>query len=219
MQARARRVLSIPRWALVACAAIEVACEGGSGGAPPAPSGVPGQAVTDLAPWSSQSVALAPLAADSAALREIQARVPAALPPTSASGTLIGSTAPSASASASAAAARPPELGSQIALEANLKPSNATSERDLRATFLFDLVDQCRDPGGKILPAESVLVEFRVDPKGYIERNSVRVTARAKEHEAAARCMARVIRTAEARFSPTRLDEPTDVHARVPSVD
>lgn len=217
MQARARRVLPIPRWALVACAAVEVACEGG-GGAPPAPSGVPGQAVTDLAPFSSQSVALAPLAADSAALREIQARVPAALPPTSPSGTLIGAAAPSASTSASATA-RPLELGSQIALEANLKPSNATSERDLRATFLFDLVDQCRDSGGKILPAESVLVEFRVDPKGYIERNSVRVTARAKEHEAAARCMARVIRTAEARFSPTRLDEPTDVHARVPSVD
>lgn len=217
MQARARRVPSSIRSALVAFAAVGIACSDG-GGAPAPPSGIPGQAVTDLAPFSSQSVALPPLAADSAALSEIQARVPAALPATSAGGTLIGATAPSASASASAAAPlREPD--SQIALEANLKPSNATSERDLRATFLFDLVDQCRDPGGKILPAESVLVEFRVDPKGYIERNSVRVTARAKEHEAAARCMARVIRTAEARFSPTRLDEPTDVHARVPSVD
>jgi hypothetical protein len=142
--------------------------------------------------------------------------VPSALGPTGADGTLIGtrSEAPSSSASA----AKPLDV-SLVEMQPNLKASNHGTERDLRATLYFDLVEQCRDEDGQVLPAEAVELEFRVDPRGVIDRSSVRASAARPEHEAAARCMVRVVRTADARFAPPRLDEPTRVRAVVPSID
>lgn len=104
-------------------------------------------------------------------------------------------------------------------MRADLKISNVGIEKDLRATLYYALVDQCRDEDGEILPADAVEIEFRVDATGTLDRSSVRATAAHPEHDAAARCMVRVIRTADARFSAVRLDEPTLVTAKVPSVD
>jgi len=144
------------------------------------------------------------------------AHVPTALPPTSPSGSLVGTLA---SGSAGAASASSVSGVSIVQMQADMKASNAGSERDLRASLYFDLVDQCRDEDGGILPPEAIEIEFRVDARGTIDRSSVRATALSPEHENAARCMVRVIRTADARFAPARLDEPTRVKARVPSVD
>jgi hypothetical protein len=151
------------------------------------------------------------------ALREILEEVPAPLPPTSASGTRVGT-----DTGLPAASARPDEGEDDsilLNLRTKLEPSNAGTERDLRATLYFDLVDRCRDDGGARLPAESVLVSFRVDARGQIERGSVTTTPLDPKFAKAAECMLRVVRTSDAHFTPARLGQPIAVRAKVPSVD
>lgn len=172
-----------------------------------------------LSPDASARASATALALDPGAVKEVVARVPSQLPPTSASGSLVGreaSASPSASAVLPAASTGDQSL---IDLRPDLKASNAGSEKDLRASLYFDLVDQCRDASGKHLPAEAVEIEFRIDPRGRIDRTSVTAKAARREHAAAAECMMRVVRTADARFSTPRLDEPTRIRAKVPSVD
>lgn len=106
-----------------------------------------------------------------------------------------------------------------VSMQPDLKTSNAGGERDLRATLYFDLVNQCRDEDGEILPANAIEIEFRVDPRGLIDRSSVRARALEPQYESAALCMVRVIRTGSANFGAPRLDEPTRVKSLVPSVD
>ena len=157
------------------------------------------------------------LALEPGALAEILAKVPAPLPPTSEGGTLVGATR--GAESAASAAPAPTAEQSLVDMQPDLKASNAGSEKDLRATLYFDLVDQCRDKNGKHLPAESIEIDFRIDPRGRIDRTSVKAKPLTPELASAAECMVRVIRTADARFAPPRLDEPTRIRARVPSVD
>jgi hypothetical protein len=106
-----------------------------------------------------------------------------------------------------------------VSLEPGRKRSSFAVERDLRSTLQFDLIDQCRAPGGDILPPESIEIDFRVDSLGRIERTSVRAVAKLPAHEPAARCMARVIRASDARFSSSLGESSSVIHALVPSED
>lgn len=127
----------------------------------------------------------------------------------SSGGTIASTPAPSA-----------PEVD-VMELGPGLKPSMAGTERDLRATLYYELVQQCRDEDGELLPPEAVELEFRVDPRGTIDRSSVKASAARVEHEAAARCMVRVVRSQNGRFGPLRVEQatPMRVRAKVPSVD
>ena len=186
--------------------------------APPSPAAtVSYEIVTNLVPVSSVEVNQAALPVDPRAKDEILAAAPAPLPPTSPSGTLIA-TKPEASAFASSTASAAVSL-SRVKLEPPRRTSSTSAERDLRSTLHFELVEQCRGPSGGILPPETVQIEFRVDSLGRIDRTSVVATARSPEYEPAARCMARVIRAADARFSSSRNREATLVHALVPTTD
>lgn len=153
---------------------------------------------------------------DHRALAQVLANIPT--PPSPGDKTVSAIASGSATTSAAADRTKPNGV-SLVQMQPDLKASNAGTEKDLRATLYFDLVDQCRDEDGQILPAEAVEIEFRVDPSGAIDRSSVRASSERPEYEPAARCMVRVIRTADARFAPVRLDEPTRVWAFVPSVD
>jgi hypothetical protein len=179
----------------------------------------PPEVVTNLVPFGSAVVNSTALPLDPKAKEEFLARVPAALSGTSPTGTLVGtkvvsSAYPSASAAASASAG-----SSRIVVEPARRMSSFVTERDLRSTLHFDLVEQCRAPGGAILPPDSVEIDFRVDNLGRIDRTSVRTKALKPEHDNAARCMARVIRAADAKFSVSRSQEATHVEARVPLSD
>ncbi|NUP04780.1 MAG: hypothetical protein HOW73_01835 [Polyangiaceae bacterium] len=151
---------------------------------------------------------------DPAALTVVLTRAPGRA--SSQTVSLIG--APAEAGSAAAEAPKKPEVA-VMQLQPDLKASNAGTERDLRRALYFPLVSQCRDEDGQVLPPESVELDFRVDGRGMIDRSSVRARAERPEHEAAARCMVRLVRTTDARFGPVRLDEPIEVHALVPSVD
>jgi hypothetical protein len=168
-------------------------------------------------PVSASAQPSSSLPVDARARAEIVSHALSALPATSASGTIIGT-------DTGREGHEPPvpeesETASLVALLPTFKPSNAGLERDLRGTLYFDLVDACRGPGGAPLPPEAVLVVFRVDPKGQIDRASVQATALDRAHAEAARCMVRVVRSSEARFTPPRTDKPIEIHAKVPSVD
>ncbi len=197
-------------------------CDDAASPTPLAPTVIPGQVTSVLlgtassAHASSSALALVPKALD-----ETLARVPAELPPTSPSGSLVGTEASAAASASSASSVAPPEPSalSHVELRQDLKASSAGSERDLRAALYFQLVDRCRQRAGTHLPPEAVEIEFRVDPRGRIDRTSVLAKPSKPEFAGAAECMARVVRTADARFAPPRLDEPTKVRARVPSVD
>ncbi len=192
-----------------------LACSGP--GEPAQPSAAPaGQLVSALPGRTGSGASREGIIADAAALREIIAHVPAPPPPTSASGTLVGS---DTGIAGSEAPATETQEEAYARLHPPWGPSNGGSERDLRATLYWDLVTQCRDASGAELPPESVAVEFRVDPKGRIIRSTVQATAAAPAHEPAARCMARVLLTSEVRLTPPRIEKPIDVKARVPSVD
>jgi len=189
------------------------------GSAEPVGSGVPGvpmsalvRANTEVAPTASS------LTVEPGALREILKEVPAPLPPTSASGTRVG-TETGIPAGSGAPIADPSDDSILLNLRTNLEPSNAGTERDLRATLYFDLVDLCRDGAGARLPAEAVLVSFRVDAHGQIERGSVTTAPLDPKFAKAAECMLRVVRTSDAHFTPARIGQPIAVHAKVPSVD
>jgi len=211
---------AIAKVVLVQLTLLGAACgEGGQSQSSASASGVPGVIGTALTPYASgaASATASALALDPRALKDVLARVPAPLARTSSGGTLIG-TDPSATPLASAAASATAEQ-SFIDLRPDLKASNAGSEKDMRASLYFDLVDQCRDKAGKHLPPEAIEIEFRIDPRGRIDRTSVKAKASQPEHAAAADCMVRVVRTADARFATQRLDEPTRIRARVPSVD
>lgn len=192
-------------------------------GGEPAPvattSARPLEVVTNLVPFGSAVMNSTALPIDPKAKEEFLSRVPAALPSTGATGTIVGTkVVPSAYPSASAA----PSAGggsSRVVVEPARRMSSFVTERDLRSTLHFDLVEQCRAPGGAILPPDSVEIDFRVDNLGRIDRTSVRTKALKPEFENAARCMARVIRAADAKFSVSRSQEATHVEARVPLSD
>lgn len=182
----------------------------GCGGFDAAPS------ATSSAPRATQ--APAPPSGDPAVLREVVARLPSALPPTSPTGTLVGrdtglpgTAQPLPIVAASGALA-------DVALEAPTKLSSASTERALRASLYAELVLRCRAPDGAVLPPDAVTLEFRVRPDGQIDRGSATSTAALPEHADAARCMLRVLKTSDARVPASR-GQTSLVRATVPSVD
>jgi hypothetical protein len=214
---------------LLACAAIAcgiAACAadspaGSAGSSAPRPSGTAFEVVTNLVPFASTRVNSTSLPVDPRAKSHLLARVPAALSATSPTGTLVGQEVASALPVASSEPA-PPRASSRVAIDPVRKRSSLAVERDLRSTLHFDLTDQCRGPGGDILPPESIKIEFRVDNLGRIDRTSVRTKIAKKEDlafEPAARCMARVIRASDAKFSSSLGDSTSAIQALVPSVD
>lgn len=199
-----RRIL-IPCLAAVAgCADAPSAAE-----APPPPGVV--ASVLGVGQASAQAPTVG---VDARALAEIVAAVPLPPPPTSASGTLVGS-----DTGITGADEPEPSDDGFVSLLPSWSASNAGSERDLRGTVYFDLVKQCRADDGSQLPPEAVEIELVVDPKGHIDRSSVKARALEPQHERAAACMARALRNSEARMTPPRLEKPVLVRARVPSVD
>lgn len=172
-------------------------------------------ALASAAPVPSVAAA-ATASLDPKALAEIVGNVPAALPATSASGTLVGT---DTGITGSEKPEQETDDAGLVSLLPNWAASNAGSERDLRGTLYFDLVNRCRDEHGAHLPPEAVELELRIDLKGHIDRSSVKARAMKPEHEKAAACMARVARTSEALLTPPRLDKPVSIKALVPSVD
>ncbi len=182
-------------------------------------SSKPPEVVTNLVPFGSAIVNSTALPLDPRAKEEFLARVPAALSATSPSGTLIGTKVDSSAYPIASAAPSASAGSSRVKVDPARRMSSFVSERDLRSTLHYDLVEQCRAPGGAILPPDSVEIAFRVDNLGRIDRTSVRTKALKPEFETAARCMARVIRAADAKFSVSRSQEATQVDARVPLSD
>ena len=165
---------------------------------------------------ASQTAAPAEPTVDPRALEEIVGSTPPPLPPTSASATLVGTD------TGLAGNEKPepePESDSMFSMLPPWAASNASSERDLRGTLYFELVNRCRDESGATLPPEAVVLELRIDPKGHIDRSSVRAKPRDPRYQAAAACMVRVARTSEALLTPPRLEKPVIITAVVPSVD
>jgi hypothetical protein len=181
---------------------------------------VPGVLVSSLAGGAKAlpSASAESLPLDVGALKQVLANLPEPLPPTAPDGTRVGT---ETGVDPSAAPVVPTSTGGvpMVSVQPDLNASNAGSERDLRATLYFALVNQCRDASGKHLPPEAIEIDFRVDARGYIDRSSVKARATDAAYDEAARCMVRVIRTSEARFAPARLDEPTQIRATLPSVD
>jgi hypothetical protein len=186
---------------------------GDAPGAPEAPP-PPGVVASVLGVGSVSAQAPRP-PVDAKALAEIVEAVPLPLPPTSASGTMVGSD----TGITGSDEPEPPSDDGFVSLLPSWSASNAGSERDLRGTVYFDLVSQCRADDGSQLPPEAIEIELVVDSKGHIDRSSVKAKARSPEHEKAAACMTRTLRTSEARMTPPRLDKPVLVRARVPSID
>jgi hypothetical protein len=195
---------------IAACAATGCG-DAPSAAAPPPPPGV----VASVLGVGSGSAQAPKAAIDPKALAEMVEAMPPPAPPTSASGTLVGTD----TGITGTDKPEPPSDDGFVSLLPSWSASNAGSERDLRGTVYFDLVHQCRADDGSELPPEAVEIELVVDSKGHIDRSSVKAKALEPEHEKAAACMTRTLRTSEARMTPPRLDKPVLVRARVPSVD
>jgi hypothetical protein len=182
----------------------------GCGSPDPVPSAANGAA-------EGTSAAAAP-SADPAVLQEVTLRVPSALPPTSPTGTLVGTDSGFAGTAAPLPIAAPTGAVAEVAIPATTKLSSASTERALRASLYAELVLRCRAPGGEVLPPDAVTLEFRVRPDGQIDRGSATSTAASAEHADAARCMLRVLKTSDVRIPASR-GHTSLVRATVPSVD
>lgn len=124
------------------------------------------------------------------------------------------------SASASAAASAPLPLRVSVgAVTVQAAMATPSIERAAREQLYWPLVQRCRDKEGKILPPDSILVLFRVDPDGYIISSSISATPSAPELEDAAHCMRRELSAATFRAAPGARGTMTTVTMTAPSVD
>jgi hypothetical protein len=179
-------------------------------------SSEPGPSGASSAP--SATAAVIPPSADPAVLREIVARVPSALPPTSPTGTLVGTDSGLGGTAEPLPIALPSGVPAELSLEPPTKLSSASTERALRASLYAELVLRCRAPDGAVLPPDAVTIQFTVRPDGQIDRGSATSTAASPEHADAARCMLRVLKTSDVRIPASR-GHTSLVRATVPSVD
>lgn len=127
--------------------------------------------------------------------------------------------APSASASAAASAPPPQHVVSIGSLSVQAVMSTPSIERAAREQLYWPLVQRCRDKEGRILPPDSVLILFRVDPDGYIIGSSISATPSSPELEDAAHCMRRELSAATFRAPPGARGMMTSVTMTAPSVD
>jgi hypothetical protein len=97
--------------------------------------------------------------------------------------------------------------------------ANPAIERAARAQLYWNLVQRCRDRGGKILPPDAISMRFNIDADGYITPSSIVARATAAEHADAAHCMQRELSTATFRAPAATWGHAGEVHATLPSVD
>jgi hypothetical protein len=138
---------------------------------------------------------------------------------------MIGAnTGVAAGASASAIEPAPPEPTHAPRVTVGvptLQASMATPaiERAARAQLYWNLVQRCRDKGGKILPPDAISLSFSIDADGYITPSSIVARATSPEHADAAHCMRRELSTATFRAPAATWGHAGEVRATLPSVD
>ncbi len=212
-------VPALAMWAMAACAERPV----------DAPSGPPGALVTELSRSAAPGPSVRSVPALSgppieAARRELLARVPSSLPPSSDSPSLLGTdtheplvdggeeTSPAAKDGGA-------KMESHVSMVARPGRPGAAVEKLLRATVYFDLVNRCRDKSGAILPPEAIVVGFEVDANGAIIDGTIQAAPKDPNYEAAAECMIRELTASSFRAPPATKGESTTVTMPVPSVD
>lgn len=103
-------------------------------------------------------------------------------------------------------------------VEVQALPAHA-AERLSRAQVYHPLVMRCRDPEGRILPPDAIVLRFRVDEDGNIVASSISAVAADARHEAAANCMRRELSAVAFRGPAAFRGTPTSLRATIPSVD
>lgn len=104
-------------------------------------------------------------------------------------------------------------------LKVQTQMSTPAIEKMARAQLYWLLVQRCRDPGGSILPPESIMLSFSIDTEGYLVPSSIVSTPTDPRYEEAAACMRRELAGASFRAPPSARGLLTRVDALVPSVD
>lgn len=98
------------------------------------------------------------------------------------------------------------------------RPS-ASTEKMLRSSVYWPLVQHCRAADGTILPGESIELKFMIDGNGHIEPTSVTASAKDPRFQAASECMVRELIAAPFRAPTVAHGATTNVTALVPPVD
>lgn len=98
------------------------------------------------------------------------------------------------------------------------RPS-ASTEKMLRASVYYPLVQHCRGPDGEILPGESIELKFMIDGNGHIEPTSVIASAKEPRFQPASECMVRELIAAPFRAPTVAHGATTKVTALVPPID
>ena len=206
------------------------------GGGPRAASSVTAPATSALTPWSRQGAATPAGSAGAAgppvasaliasALDELLAAAPATKSrPTGADGSAaIGEdTGRPLPEGADAGASVEPARGPRVTVGApQVQPPMSTPsiERAARAQLYWDLVQGCRDPAGKLLPADAVALTFNIDAEGYIVPSSITAVSADPRFAEAAHCMRRTLSATTFRAPASARGQPASVKATVPSVD
>lgn len=184
---------------------------------------------------SSASEARASASVEADALAELIAAAPKQRPPTTGAegASLVGTetgekpskepevpkkdAAPSPSGSADAPPQKQKISVGLLSIQRDM--ASPSIEREARAQLYWPLVQRCRDKAGKILPADAILILFRIDEDGYIISSSISATPSKPEFEDAASCMRRELSVATFRAPPAARGMPTGVTMTAPSVD
>ncbi len=166
-----------------------------------------------------------PASADPAALAEILAAAPSALPrdgdvPRPLLGSDTGVPADAGPAADRAAAERP--RGAQITIGKVVHEPGAAGpaiERAARAQLYWPLVQRCREDAGAALPPETVHLRFLLDREGYVVPASILAVPAEPRFADAARCMARELSMVGFRGPSSVRGVEQSVTMDVPSVD
>lgn len=92
-------------------------------------------------------------------------------------------------------------------------------ERMARAQIYHSVVTRCRDSAGRILPADAIVLGFRIDEEGTIVPSSISAIANDPKHENAANCMRRELSAVAFRGLAASRGTASKFTATVPSVD
>lgn len=216
-------------------AAAFAACDQGP---PPAPAAaIPGRTVDPASTWVRGDFGAHPAATSSAgpastftpdplALADLLRAVPTSAPgPTDPDGgTLIGTDAgPPTDASpvtvedAPLRTKKSTVLLGPVAVQAEM--ASPAIEREARAQLYFPLVTRCRDKDAKILPADAIFLEFKIDESGYIVPQSISATAQDAAYKSAAECMRRELGSLPFRGPAGARGQQAQVKMTVPSID
>lgn len=217
---RTRWLHGFPR--VAALAAIVVAgCASGGGSAPSSTSSAQpvGSAFDRRSAPSPDMADVARLGAvDERARDAMLARIPTASPAgESLVGTDTGVDVPDGGTDTYPVKKRRPDKH-VLRLDIVERPS-ASTEKMLRSSVYYPLVQHCRAPDGSILPGESIELKFMIDGNGHIEPTSVTASAKDPKYQAASECMVRELIAAPFRAPTVAHGATTKVTALVPPVD